>query len=220
MRTADAQTVPYPAIAAFVAFAVIAAPVVLTGTPSWTGFERITDTAGQMAFAQHLAESGRSVPVGNSSFNITIQGLTGNGYPGGGQATLGVMARVIRTDVPWCFQAYQAWAAAMGALALFALLRRVIRSPLMCCIGAAVAIQPNILYDYALVSGIKELTTASLILLVAAILAERLAESAIAAFRACARTGDCRRCRHIQLRRNAMVRSPAARGVRHQPARW
>ncbi len=165
---------PYPAIAAFVAFAVIAAPVVLTGTASWTGFQRITDTAGQMAFAQHLAEAGRSVPTGDSSFDITIQGLTGNGYPGGGQATLGVIAHVVDTDVPWCFQAYQAWAAAMGALALFALLRRVIRSPLMCCIGAAVAIQPNILYDYALVSGIKELTTASLILLVVAILAEQL----------------------------------------------
>jgi hypothetical protein len=168
------RDIPYPALAAFAAFAVVAAPVVLTGTPSWTGFDRITDTAGQMAFAQHLAEAGRSVPAGDSAFDITIRGLTGNGYPGGGQATLGVMARLVNTDVPWCFQAYQAWAAAMGALALFALLRRVIRSPLMCCIGAAAAIQPNILYDYALVSGIKELTTASLILVVAAILAEQL----------------------------------------------
>ncbi len=62
----------------------------------------------------------------------------------------------------------------MGALALFSLLRRMIRSQLMCSIGAGVAIQANILYDYALVGGIKELTTASLIPLVAAILAEQL----------------------------------------------
>jgi hypothetical protein len=166
----------YPAIAAFVAFAVIAAPVVLTGTPTWTGFGRIVDTAFQMAFAQHLAEVGRQVPIGNSSFNETIQGLTGNGYPGGAQATLGAMAGVIRTDVTWCYQAYQAWAAAMGALALYALLRRAVASQILCCIGAAIAIQANILYDYALEGGIKELTTASLILLVAAILAEWLAE--------------------------------------------
>jgi hypothetical protein len=164
----------YPTVAAFVAFAVVAAPVVLTGTPSWTGFGRITDTAGQMSFAQHLAEAGRQVPVGNSSFNDTILGLTGNGYPGGAQATLGALAGVIRTDVAWCYQAYQAWAAAMGALAVYALLRRVIAIPLLCCIGAGVAIQANILYDYALEGGIKELTTASLILLVAALLAERL----------------------------------------------
>src|SRR6202035_2671443 len=106
--------VVYPAVASFVAFAAVAAPVVLTGTTSWTGFGRITDTAGQMAFAQHLAEAGRHVPIGNSSFNDTILGLTGNGYPGGAQATLGAMAGVIRTDVAWCYQAYQAWAAAMG----------------------------------------------------------------------------------------------------------
>jgi hypothetical protein len=166
----------YPAIAAFVAFAVIGAPVILTGTPSWTGFGRIVDTAFQMAFAQHLAEAGRSVPIGNSSFNETILGLTGNGYPGGAQATLGALAGVIRTDVPWCYQAYQAWTAAMGALALFALLRHAVANSIICCIGAAVAIQPNILYDYALEGGIKELTTASLILLVAALLVERTPE--------------------------------------------
>ncbi len=90
----------YPTLAALLAFAAIAAPVVLTGTATWTGFDRITDTAGQMSFAAHLAEAGRSVPIGNSSFNITIQGLAGNGYPGGAQATLGVMAHVIDTDIP------------------------------------------------------------------------------------------------------------------------
>jgi hypothetical protein len=164
----------YPAIAAFVAFAVIAAPVVLTGTPSWTGYGRIVDIAAQMDFAKYLAEAGRSVPIGNSSFNDTILGLTGNGYPGGAQATLGALSSVIHTDVPWCYQAYQAWAAAMGALALYALLRRAVVNPIICCMGAAIAIQANILYAYALVGGIKELTTASLILLVAALLVERL----------------------------------------------
>jgi hypothetical protein len=170
-------SVIYPTIAAFVAFAVWAAPVVLTGAPSWTGYGRIVDTAFQMAFSQHLAEAGRSVPIGDSAFNETILGLTGNGYPGGGQATLGAMAGVIRTDVTWCYQAYLAWAAAMGALALYALLRRAIASPIVCCVGAAVAIQANILYDYSLVGGIKELTTVSLILLAAALLAEWLAET-------------------------------------------
>ncbi len=164
----------FPAIAALVGFGVIAAPVVLTGTPTWTGFGRIVDTAFQMAFSQHLSEAGRSVPVGNSSFNETIEGLTGNGYPGGGQATLGALSALIRTNVAWCYQAYLAMTAAMGALALYALLRRMLDNRLICCIGAAVAIQPNILYDYALEGGIKELTTATLILLAAAILAEWL----------------------------------------------
>jgi hypothetical protein len=164
----------YPAIAGFAGFAVFAAPVVLTGTPTWTGFGRIVDTAFQMAFAQHLAEAGRSVPIPNSSFNETIQGLTGNGYPGGAQATLGAMAGVIRTNVAWCYQPFLAYTAAMGALGIYALLRRVLSSLLICCIGAAIAIEPNILYDYALVGGIKELTTVVLLLVAAGVLAEWL----------------------------------------------
>src|ERR1700740_258521 len=116
----------YPGVAALAGFAALAAPVVLTGTPTWTGFGRIVDTAFQMAFSQHLAEAGRSVPVSNSAFNATVVGLSGNGYPGGAQATLGALSGLIRTDVAWCYQAYLAWAAAMGALALYSLLRRVI----------------------------------------------------------------------------------------------
>lgn len=166
--------VAYPAIAALVGFAVIAAPVVLTGTTSWTGYERIVDIGFQMAFSQHLAEAGHQVPLIESAFTETIASLTANGYPSGSQAALGVLARLIRTDLAWCYQAYQAWACAMGALAAYALLRRIVTSQLVCCIGAAVAIQPNVLYAYALVGGIKELTTASLILLVAALLVERL----------------------------------------------
>ncbi|HEX5852575.1 MAG TPA: hypothetical protein VFY36_05740, partial [Solirubrobacteraceae bacterium] len=44
----------------------------------------------------------------------------------------------------------------------------------MRCLGAVVAIQPNILYGYALEAGIKELTTASLLMLVVALFADRL----------------------------------------------
>jgi hypothetical protein len=166
----------YPALAAFGAFAVIAAPVVLTGTPSWTGFGRIVDIAFQMDFSQHLAEAGRSVPRPDSSFNLTIEGLTGNGYPGGAQATLGALSGVIRTSVAWCYQPYLAVTAAMGALALYGVLRRIVPNRLICCLGAAVAMQPNVLYAYALEGGIKELTTAALVLLVVAVVAEWLVE--------------------------------------------
>jgi hypothetical protein len=166
----------FPAAAGLAGFAVFAAPVVLSWTPTWTGYGRIVDTAFQMAFSQHLAEAGRSVPLGDSSFNETILGLTGNGYPGGGQATLGAMAKVLGANVAWYYQPYLAYAGGMGALALYALLRRVLTSPLFCALGGAVAIQPNILYDYSLEGGIKELTTASLVLLVGAVLVEWLAD--------------------------------------------
>jgi hypothetical protein len=165
----------WPALAALVAFAAIGAPVFLTGQVGWTGYTRIVDIAFQFDFAQHLADAGRTTPAhGDSSYNIVVSKLIGIGYPGGSQATLGAMATLIRTNVAWCYQAFLAFTAAMGALAIYSLLGRVTRNRPMRFVGAAVAIQPNVLYGYALEAGIKELTTASLLMIVAAQFADRL----------------------------------------------
>lgn len=165
----------WPALAALVAFAAVGAPVFLTGRVGWTGYTRIVDIAFQFDFAQHLASAGRTNPAsGNSSYNIVVSKLIGIGYPGGSQATLGAMATLIRTNVAWCYQAFLAFTAAMGALAIYSLLGRVTANRPMRFLGAAVAIQPNVLYGYALEAGIKELTTASLLMIVAALFAERM----------------------------------------------
>jgi hypothetical protein len=162
-------------MAALVAFAAVGGPVFLTGGVGWTGYTRIVDIAFQMDFAQHLADAGRvSPPNGSSSYNIVTSKLLGIGYPGGSQATLGAIAKLTHANIAWCYQAFLAFAAAMGALAIYSLLGHVTHNRLMRCVGAAVAIQPNILYGYALEAGIKELTTASLLLVVVALLAERL----------------------------------------------
>jgi hypothetical protein len=165
----------WPVLAALVAFAAVGGPVFLTGEVGWTGYTRIVDIAFQLDLAQHLAEAGRVLPPnGSSSYNVVAAKLIGIGYPGGSQATLGVMAKLSRTNVAWCYQAFLAFTAAMGALAIFSVLGRVTRNGPLRCLGAAVAIQPNILYGYSLEAGIKELTTASLLLIVVAVLAEGL----------------------------------------------
>jgi hypothetical protein len=165
----------WPALAALVAFAAVGGPVFLTGQVGWTGYTRIVDIAFQFDFAQHLADAGRTTPSsGDSSYNIVVSKLIGIGYPGGSQATLGAMATLVRTNVAWCYQAFLAFTAAMGALAIYSLLGSVTRNRLMRFVGASVAIQPNVLYGYALEAGIKELTTASLLMIVAALFAERL----------------------------------------------
>ncbi len=165
----------WPLLAALVAFAAIGGPVFLTGSVGWTGYTRIVDIAFQFDFAQHLADAGRTTPLhGDSSYNIVTAKLIGIGYPGGSQATLGSMAGLIGTNVAWCYQSFLAFVAAMGALAIFSMLGRVTRNGPMRCLGAAVAIQPNILYAYALEAGIKELTTASLLMLAVALFADRL----------------------------------------------
>jgi hypothetical protein len=166
--------IPWAALAALFAFATIGAPTLLTGTPTWSGYSRIVDIGFQMDFSQHLAQAGRASLGSGSSYDAVVNKLLNIGYPGGGQATLGAIAALIRTDLAWCYQTYHAFAAAMGALAIYSLLGRVSDSRPLRAVGAAVAIQPTALYAYALEGGIKELTTASLLMATAAVLAERL----------------------------------------------
>ncbi|HEX3517711.1 MAG TPA: hypothetical protein VHT29_01605 [Solirubrobacteraceae bacterium] len=164
----------WPFLAALVAFMAIGAPTLLTGTPTWTGYSRIVDIGFQMDFSQYLAEAGRAAVGSNSSYHANVEKLVGIGYPGGGQATLGVVAALIRTNLAWCYQMYHAFAAAMGALAIYSLLGKLTRSRLLRTVGAAVSIQPNVMYAYALEGGIKELTAATLIVVSAAVFAEGL----------------------------------------------
>ena len=174
LRWPHMDGVPWGALAALVAFAAIGTPALLTGTPTWTGYTRIVDIGFQMDLAQHLADAGRAAVGSDSSYHLVAQKLDGIGYPGGAQATLGAIAKLIHTNLAWCYQMYHAFAAAMGALAIYSLLGRVTGSRPLRAVGAAVAIQPNVLYAYALEGGIKELTTASLLMVVAAVFAERL----------------------------------------------
>ncbi len=183
LRRPHLDGIPWATLAGLAAFAAIAAPTLLTGTPTWTGYTRLIDLGFQMDFSHYLAEAGRAKTTFDSSYHANAEKLVSIGYPGGGQATLGVIAKLIRTDVAWCYQMYHAFAAAMGALAIYSLLghasgkpapgRTAVGRPLR-AIAAAVAIQPTVLYGYALEGGIKELTTASLLVTVVAVLAERL----------------------------------------------
>jgi hypothetical protein len=174
LRARRPKGIPWAALAGLVAFAAVGAPTLLTGTPTWTGYTRLIDIAFQMDFAKHLATAGRVAVGSESSYHLSVQKLLNIGYPGGGQATLGAIAALIHTDPAWCYQLYHAFAAAMGALAIYSLLGRVMTSGPLRALGGAVASLPTPLYAYALEGGIKELTTASLLMVVAAVLAQRL----------------------------------------------
>jgi hypothetical protein len=168
------DAIPWAAVAGLAAFAAVGAPTLLSGTPTWTGYTRIIDIGFQMDFSRYLAEAGRAAVSYDSSYHANAEKLVNIGYPGGGQATLGAIAALIRTDLAWCYQMYHAFTAAMGAVAIYALLGRVSENRPLRALGAAVAIQPTVLYGYALEGGVKELTTASLLMVSAAVLAERL----------------------------------------------
>jgi hypothetical protein len=161
--------------AAVGAWAVVAAPVVLSGKPGFTGYAHIVDISYQFDLAAHFASSGRSIPsLSSSAYQTDLIKYLGSGYPGGGQWTLGALSNLMPVDLSWLYQPFLAFLSAMSALSLYALLGRLVESRPLRALGAFVAAQPNILLAYTLAGGIKEISTSCFLLLTAALLAQVL----------------------------------------------
>ena len=136
---------------------------------------------------------------------------------------LGIGDELLGNDIAWLFQPYLAFLAAMLALALYAVARRPDRVAAGCArVAAFVAAQPALLYGYALWGGIKELATAWLLALIAALCrgrrgARRARAPRCRSPRPCAALVACSTRRRVWLapaapgRRVVLVRAPAAR---------
>src|SRR5262249_58788582 len=83
---------------------------------------------------------------------------------------LGVGGKLVGQDIAWLFQPAIAFAGAMLGLSLYTLVVRLISRRWICALVAFVAAQPALLYGYAMWSGIKEVTAAALVALLAALL--------------------------------------------------
>ncbi len=162
------QAALWPALAALVAFAVVAAPLVLSGSPTFTGYTRIVDIAHQWELSDHLVNEGRSrIAVADSSHTRQVSKLLSAGYPGAWQAALGSFGRLFATDLAWIYQPLLALTSAVLALGVFGLLGGLVRSVRLRALAAAIAAQANVLYSYALAGGLKELAAAALLVLTA-----------------------------------------------------
>lgn len=147
--------------AALAVFAVFAAPVVLSGEPTFAGYIKLDDTATWMAFVDQAMDHGRNLSrLEPSSYQRTLEVNLPAGYPIGAFLPLGVGSKLTGTDVAWLVQPYMATMAALLALALSWLARplfRCRRLPALVAFGAA---QAALLYAYSLWGGIKEVAAA------------------------------------------------------------
>jgi len=158
--------------AALGAWAIVAAPVVLSGKPGFTGYGHIVDISYEFDLAAHFAHSGRSIPaIGSSAYQNDLVKYLSTGYPGGGQWTLGALSNLMPVDLSWLYQPFLAFLSAISALSIYSLLGRLIQPRAWRALGAFIAAQPNILMASALAGGIKELSTSCFLLLLAALIA-------------------------------------------------
>jgi hypothetical protein len=155
---------------ALAVFAVYAAPVVLSGNPTFSGYIKLDDTATWMAFVDRLMEHGRDLSgLAPSSYHSTLEVNLPSGYPIGAFLPLGVGSRLTGTDVAWLVQPYMATMAALLGLCLYWLARTLVESRALRALVAFGAAQSALLFAYSLWGGIKEVAVALAIAVLAAV---------------------------------------------------
>ena len=98
-------------------FAVYAAPIVLSGEPTFAGYIKLDDTATWMALTDRVMQHGRSLAdLAPSTYEATLAFNLGAGYPVGVFLPLGVARALVGQDVAWLIQPYMAFMAALLAL--------------------------------------------------------------------------------------------------------
>jgi hypothetical protein len=168
--------VKWPVFAALGALLVYGAPVLLSGSATFAGYVRLDDTATWLAITDQVMSHGRSLAyLPSSTYQLLLAANVTNGYPLGAFMPLGAGHGLTGIDSAWIFQPYLACCGAAVALGVYALAEPLIESPRLRALVAFLGAQPALLYGYSLWGGIKEMTSAFLLVLGVALLARLFA---------------------------------------------
>jgi hypothetical protein len=155
-------------------FCVYAAPVVLSGEPTFGGYGVLGDTAVHFLASDQLLKDGydlTSVPGSEYRSALTDYYINAK-YPAGAQLGAAALRKLTGADIAWVFQPYLALLCALTAAALWSLVSAWIPRRSMRALVVFIAAQPALLYAYALEGSVKEIAAVFIIALIAALLPE------------------------------------------------
>ena len=169
--------------AALAAYLTVSAPVLAAGRLTFPGYLLDTTGAVQLIGAERLLHHGRAFTDGFPGYGATLVAYFGNGYPSGGHTVLGSVGWLSGQDLLWLYAPYQAVELAFAALVLTFLAERAGLSRRAAAFTGWLAAVPALVYAYALMGSVKELTVLPMLLLMGAlvVLAPRLARAGIRA---------------------------------------
>ncbi len=157
---------PAGVFAALGVYALYAAPIVLSGAATWSGFFQLDDTANWLSVVTRALSAGRTrAGLPASAYDAVLFNYLVTGYPLGAFLPLGLGHAVLGEDVAWLTDPWMAFMAAMLVLALSYGARRALpRAPAwQPALIAGLAALSALLYGYYLWGGMKELADAFLI---------------------------------------------------------
>ena len=168
---------PWCVVAVLGVFAVFAAPVVLSGEPTFAGYLALPDTSQQLSLSYLYADRGPDwMSLAPGSTYETMAKYVVTAYPVAGQATLGVTAPLGLLDRAWLYQPLLSFMAMISALAIWSIAAPLLARAWQRAVVAFVAGQSALVLGNALVGTIKELTALTMLLTLAALVAAALAE--------------------------------------------
>jgi hypothetical protein len=155
-----------PVLAVAAIIAAYGAPVLLYGHPTFLGYLRLDDTATWFNITDIIGTHARNISdLSPSTFTLTYTGDVGPWYPRGAFVVPEVSRALTGIDIAWVFQPYLAFCGASIGMCLYGLTEPLITGRRLRAGIAFLAAQPALLYGYSLWGGVKELTSAVLVVL-------------------------------------------------------
>lgn len=164
------------AAAALGAFALLAAPVVLSGAPAVSGYIRLDDTNTFLALGDRVLAHGRDTAgLAPSTYEATLYSYLEGGYPTGSTLPLVAAGRLGGFEPIWLWMPYLALLGAVLAVSIESLVRPLAREGRLRAGVAVLASCSALLLGYVLWGGVKEIWAAAMAALCAALVPWTLA---------------------------------------------
>lgn len=148
----------WPGLAALAVYALYAAPVLLSGHWTWSGYNFLNDTAVQFLLIDHLRDAGLGVAsLPDTTGGHVLGTYLGTGYPLGTHAYAATLSGLLGSGPEVIYQAFLASMAALAAMALAVLASRTVFTVRAGALVGAVAMAANLTYNTGLQGSIKEI---------------------------------------------------------------
>ena len=161
----------WPLGAALLVYLAAVAPVLLAGRVTVSGYLLDTTVAFHLAGSDYLIAHGWDFArLPDSGLRNMFNNYYGTQYPSGGHTLLGGSGRLVGVDRIWLYQPYMSLLLAFCVPSLYHLARSATLPRLLAAAGAAAAAMPALVYAYAQMGAIKELTALPFVILLGSIL--------------------------------------------------
>lgn len=151
------------------AYLILAAPEIVAGRPTFTGYLLDTTGAIQVAGGERLLHYGHSFN-GPPAYGTTLHAYFGSGYPSGGQGLMAAIGWLTGQNLIWLYSLFQALALSVLALVATFIARRAGLRRAAASVAGTIAAVPALVYAYALMGSIKELTALPVLMLMGALM--------------------------------------------------